>query len=97
MRLRMPGWSRPPRFRTIPGIAYRLALVAAGEADVAITLNAPTSWDVAGGHALFDGSALQRAHRDVHAGSHQVALTWDTYAEQYGRVRLGLEPNDPFV
>jgi alkylation response protein AidB-like acyl-CoA dehydrogenase len=54
-------------------------------------------FEVAGGHALFDGSALQRAHRDVHAGSHQVALTWDTYAEQYGRVRLGLEPNDPFV
>ena len=46
----------PLRFRTIPGIAYRLALVAAGEADVAITLNAPTSWDVAGGHALLLGA-----------------------------------------
>jgi hypothetical protein len=26
-----------------------------------------------------------------------VALVWDTYAEQYGRVRLGLEPTDIFV
>jgi 3-hydroxy-9,10-secoandrosta-1,3,5(10)-triene-9,17-dione monooxygenase len=54
-------------------------------------------FEVAGGHALFDSSPLQRAHRDVHAGSHQVALTWPTYAEQYGRALLGLEPNDAFI
>ena len=54
-------------------------------------------FEVSGGHALFDASPIQRAHRDVHAGSHQVALLWDTYAEQYGRVRLGLEPTDVFV
>src|SRR5262245_898483 len=54
-------------------------------------------FEVSGGHALFDASPIQRAHRDVHAGSHQVALMWDTYAEQYGRVRLGLEPTDVFV
>jgi len=45
-----------------------------------------------GGAALHDSSPLQRAHRDVHAGSHHVALRWDTAAEQYGRVRLGIEP-----
>ena len=54
-------------------------------------------FEVAGGHALFDSSPLQRAHRDVHAGSHQVALTWDTYAEQYGRALLGLEPSDALI
>jgi 3-hydroxy-9,10-secoandrosta-1,3,5(10)-triene-9,17-dione monooxygenase len=54
-------------------------------------------FEVSGGHSLFDASPIQRAHRDVHAGSHQVALLWDTYAEQYGRVRLGLEPTDIFV
>ena len=54
-------------------------------------------FEVSGGHALFDSSPIQRAHRDVHAGSHQVALTWDTYAEQYGRVRLGLEPTDQII
>jgi 3-hydroxy-9,10-secoandrosta-1,3,5(10)-triene-9,17-dione monooxygenase len=54
-------------------------------------------FDISGGHALFDASPIQRAHRDVHAGAHQIALTWDTYAEQYGRARLGLELTDAFV
>jgi len=42
----------PARFRTIPGIAYRLALVAAGEGDAAVSLNGPVGWDYAAGHAL---------------------------------------------
>jgi ADP-ribosylglycohydrolase len=46
----------PMRFRTIPGIAYRLALVAAGDGDLAVSLNGPTGWDIAGGHALLIGS-----------------------------------------
>jgi ADP-ribosyl-[dinitrogen reductase] hydrolase len=46
----------PIRYRTIPGIAYRLALVAAGEGDLAMSLNSPTGWDVAGGHALLRGA-----------------------------------------
>jgi alkylation response protein AidB-like acyl-CoA dehydrogenase len=54
-------------------------------------------FEAAGGHALFDSSPLQRAFRDVNAGSHQIALGWDTYAEQYGRVRLGMEPTDPVL
>jgi ADP-ribosylglycohydrolase/fructose-1,6-bisphosphatase/inositol monophosphatase family enzyme len=48
--------AHPMRFRGIPGIAYRLALVAAGEGDLAISLNGPTGWDVAGGHALLRGA-----------------------------------------
>lgn len=48
--------AHPMRFRGIPGIAYRLALVAAGEGDLAISLNSPTGWDVAGGHALLRGA-----------------------------------------
>jgi alkylation response protein AidB-like acyl-CoA dehydrogenase len=47
-----------------------------------------------GGHALFDTSPLQRFHRDVHAASHHVSLSWDTASEQYGRVLLGLEPTN---
>lgn len=54
-------------------------------------------FEAAGGHALFDASPLQRAFRDVNAGSHQIALGWDTYAEQYGRLRLGMEPTDPVI
>jgi len=48
--------AHPMRYRGIPGIAYRLALVAAGEGDLAISLNCPTGWDVAGGHALLLGA-----------------------------------------
>jgi ADP-ribosyl-[dinitrogen reductase] hydrolase len=46
----------PMRYRTVPGIAYRLALLAAGEGDLAVSLNAPTGWDIGGGHALLIGS-----------------------------------------
>ena len=54
-------------------------------------------FEVSGGHALFDSSALQPYHRDIHAASHHVALHWAPVAEQYGRVRLGLEPTSPWV
>lgn len=46
----------PMRYHTVPGIAYRLALVAAGDAGVAVTLNWPVGWDMAGGHALLLGA-----------------------------------------
>jgi fructose-1,6-bisphosphatase/inositol monophosphatase family enzyme len=41
------------RFRAVPSIAYRLALVAVGEAEVGVSLNHPGDWDVAAGHALL--------------------------------------------
>jgi alkylation response protein AidB-like acyl-CoA dehydrogenase len=53
-------------------------------------------FDAAGGHALYDSQAMQRFHRDVHAGSHQVALYWDSIGESYGRAALGLPPVNPF-
>ena len=49
----------------------------------------------AGGHALFDDNPMQRFHRDVHAASHHFGLAWETPAEEYGRMRLGLEPKNP--
>lgn len=45
----------PARYRTVPSIAYRLALVAAGEGVAAVSLNDPAPWDYAGGHALLKG------------------------------------------
>lgn len=48
--------SRPGSLRILPSIAYRLALVAAGEGHLAVSLNSPTTWDVAGGHALLLGA-----------------------------------------
>jgi ADP-ribosylglycohydrolase/fructose-1,6-bisphosphatase/inositol monophosphatase family enzyme len=43
----------PARFRAVPSIAYRLALVAAGEGVATVSLNAPGDWDYAAGHALL--------------------------------------------
>jgi ADP-ribosylglycohydrolase/fructose-1,6-bisphosphatase/inositol monophosphatase family enzyme len=45
----------PARFRVVPSIAHRLALVAAGEAAAAVSLNWPGAWDYAAGHALLRG------------------------------------------
>lgn len=42
----------PARFYGVPSIAYRLALVAAGEAVAGVSLNAPGAVDYAAGHAL---------------------------------------------
>ncbi len=46
----------PMRYRAMPSIAYRLALVAAGEGDAAVSLNSPEFWDLAGGHAILMGA-----------------------------------------
>ena len=46
----------PSRYRSIPSIAHRLALVAAGEATAAVSLFAPGAWDYAAGHALLNAS-----------------------------------------
>ena len=46
----------PLRYLALPSIAWRMALVAAGEGDVAVSLGGPVSWDLAGGHALLLGA-----------------------------------------
>lgn len=78
----------PARHRCVPSIAYRLALVAAGEADATVSTGGPTTWDVAGGHAILRGAGgeLVDAHGDpirydrwrggnVYGGSLAVAKT----------------------
>lgn len=45
----------PGRYRAEPSIAYRLALVAAGDGEVGVSLNGPGGWDYAAGHALLRG------------------------------------------
>jgi ADP-ribosylglycohydrolase/fructose-1,6-bisphosphatase/inositol monophosphatase family enzyme len=42
----------PARYLAMPSLAYRLALVAAGEAVAAVSLAGAHSWDYAAGHAL---------------------------------------------
>ena len=57
MRAQSNGqFATPARYRTVPGIAYRLALAAAGEAEAACSIIEPQDYDVAGGHALVIGA-----------------------------------------
>lgn len=46
----------PARFWAVPSVAYRLALVAAGEGDATGFPRNPYDWDYAAGHALLRGS-----------------------------------------
>jgi ADP-ribosylglycohydrolase/fructose-1,6-bisphosphatase/inositol monophosphatase family enzyme len=43
----------PARYRTVPSVAHRLALLASGEAAAVVGLYAPVAWDYAAGHALL--------------------------------------------
>lgn len=49
----------PARCRTLPSIAHRLAVVAAGEASATTSIFAPCSWDYGAGHALVRGAGGQ--------------------------------------
>ncbi len=69
----------PARFRAMPSIAYRLALVAAGDATATVSLGGPVGWDYAAGHALLLAVGLDwvdergepvRYTRDGHSGVH---------------------------
>jgi ADP-ribosylglycohydrolase/fructose-1,6-bisphosphatase/inositol monophosphatase family enzyme len=54
----------PARFRRLPSIAYRLALVAAGDAVAGVGLFGPQDWDYAGGHALLRGAGARFVDQD---------------------------------
>ncbi len=82
------AYTKPARYRSVPSIAYRLALVAAGDADAAVSTSGPTDWDFAAGHALLraaggdlldgDGRPVRydRApYGNVYGGSVAVATT----------------------
>jgi len=58
----------PARYRTVPSVAHRLALVAAGEGAATSSLYAPGAWDYAAGHALLraaGGALVDEAGREV--------------------------------
>jgi alkylation response protein AidB-like acyl-CoA dehydrogenase len=52
-------------------------------------------FEASGARAVLESEPIQRFHRDVHAASHHAALTWDTFAEQFARQALGLNPTTP--
>lgn len=45
----------------------------------------------AGSRVLFEGNALQRAYRDLHATATHTGLVWDVGMAEYGRHMLGIE------
>jgi len=58
----------PARYRPVPSIAHRLALVAAGEAAAATSIHGPGAWDYGAGHALLRGAGgalLDEAGREI--------------------------------
>jgi ADP-ribosylglycohydrolase/fructose-1,6-bisphosphatase/inositol monophosphatase family enzyme len=62
---------RPARYRTVPSIAYRLALLAAGEASAAAGIHWPGAWDYAAGHAMLraaEGVLVDESGREVAYG-----------------------------
>ncbi|MFM2152520.1 MAG: High confidence in function and specificity [Pseudomonadota bacterium] len=105
-----PVWatrlSAPARMVSRPSIAWRLAMVAAGDADAAVSLSGPTDWDVAGGHALLravGGELLDAAGRpyrygagvgDVFGGHPDVAKA---LAHRARAVRRDAEPSHPLA
>ena len=47
-----------------------------------------------GGSGLYDSNPIQRAFRDVHAAAAHISMIWDAQATTYGRVVLGLSPDN---
>jgi 3-hydroxy-9,10-secoandrosta-1,3,5(10)-triene-9,17-dione monooxygenase len=47
-------------------------------------------FEASGARAVLESEPIQRFHRDVHGASHHAALSWDVWAEQFGRQALGL-------
>ena len=50
-----------------------------------------------GGSANFSTSPLQRQFRDIHAGLGHIGVSWDVNGAGFGRVALGLPPDNPNV
>jgi alkylation response protein AidB-like acyl-CoA dehydrogenase len=77
-------------------VRARLRMHAAQELHFA-TEAVDTLFVDGGTSAMFDGSTLQRAFRDVHAIHSHVAMNHDNAAENFGRILLDLPPNSPLI
>ena len=80
----MPSTAQRARFRRNQAYVAKLAVRAVDRL-----------FEGSGGHVLFSSNPMQRCHRDAHAASHHFGIHWETQAEEYGRVRLGLELKNP--
>ncbi len=76
----------PGRYRPLTSIAYRFALVAAGEGVAAVTLASPSPWD------LCAGQALLRAARGAVIDQGGAAITYSRLAEMETVIAFGGAP-----
>jgi len=75
--------SEPARFRCVPSIAHRLALLAAGEGSGVTSLFAPCAWDYAAGQALMRAAGavlLDESGREVGYAPDATSHTERAYA-----------------
>ncbi len=77
----------PARFRCVPSIAHRLALVAAGEAAAATSLFAPCAWDYGAGQALL------RAAGGVLVDETGAEVTYDASGMSHAARAFGAHPD----
>lgn len=54
-----------------------------------------TLFKLGGASGLYSQHSLQRAFRDVHAVSSHLSFNFDVNGASFGRVALGLDPNNP--
>lgn len=102
---------QPARAWAVPSIAYRLALVAAGDGHAAVSLNGPGAWDYAGGHALLRGAGGAFVDQDGREISYTPdgasgtrscfggapALVHDLAAREWGTVLVAPRPtSEPY-
>jgi resorcinol 4-hydroxylase (FADH2) len=53
-------------------------------------------FQAAGGQGIFTSKPIQRAWRDIHAGSLHVSMNWDAVSTMYGQHALGLDPKGQY-
>ncbi len=51
----------------------------------------------AGAHSIYDDSSIQKRARDVMTASHHAIADFDSSAEMFGRVSLGMSPGTPLL
>jgi ADP-ribosyl-[dinitrogen reductase] hydrolase len=64
----------PARYRPMPSIAYRLALVAVGDGDATVSIAGPADYDIAGGHAILRGAGGALVGRDGREIAYDAAV-----------------------